>query len=230
MLWSALLLGIFGSAHCVAMCGPIVLALPLSAREKRELIFQSFLYHLGRVITYGLLGFCFGLLGWGIALAGYQKFFSVVLGILLILGASLQILGRQQWLSFPRWQHFWQGINQKLVRLFSRTGRFAVFGLGLLGGLLPCGLVYIALVGAIGTGEANLGGLYMLSFGFGTMPALLGLMIFGSYAKSAFRQLRSLLPYACLLFGILMIYRGLQLHIPTELSFWESGNFPIWCH
>ena len=230
ILWSALILGLLGSTHCVVMCGPIVLALPLTSREKKEVILQSFLYHLGRVITYAVMGFFFGLMGWGIALAGYQKMFSIMLGVAFILSAVFTISRKYEILNFPFLEKYFRSLNHKLASLFSIKSRFSVFGIGLLNGLLPCGLVYIALVGAIATGNFFLGALYMLAFGFGTMPLMLGLMIFGKYSRSFFARLRTFIPYALLLFGVFMIYRGMHLEIPVELNFWESSNFQIMCH
>ena len=87
-IWTAFTIGLLGSLHCVGMCGPIALALPLTSSERQQIIYQSLLYHSGRVITYAMMGFFMGLLGWGIAWSGYQKVLSIVLGSIMILLAE----------------------------------------------------------------------------------------------------------------------------------------------
>ena len=90
-----------------------------------------------------------------------------------------------------------------------------MFLIGLLNGLLPCGLVYIALAGSIGTGNATLGALYMLLFGFGTMPMLLAINLSGGFVSASLRQrINKLIPTLVVIVGILFILRGLSLGIP----------------
>ena len=231
ILWSALLLGLGGSLHCAGMCGPIVLALPLSRKEKNAVILQSSLYHTGRILTYGLLGFFFGWFGWGIGLAGLQNTLSIALGISLLLVGLFSISLEKQVFRIPFLQKFFAYIKNKLSQALSINNRSSAFRIGLLNGFLPCGLVYIALAGSIATNNPFYGAFYMMAFGLGTIPLLLGIMVFGKKMSGNWhRRFYRLIPYGLSLFGVYLIYRGMILEIPVELSFWESGNFPIMCH
>lgn len=229
-IYAGFILGLLGSLHCVGMCGPLAMALPLTASEKRTVIFQSLLYNLGRIMTYSLMGLAMGLLGWGIALAGYQKIFSIALGIGLIISAIFSFslesrLLRNSWL-----QKRFAAIKSKLTQLLSIRGNFSAIRIGLLNGLLPCGLVYVALAGAIATGKVFTGALYMAAFGLGTLPLMLGVMTFGHLFKRSFFKIRKWIPVGLAIFGALLIYRGIMLDIPMNLQFWEANNFPVMCH
>src|SRR5210317_1990819 len=84
MLWTALVLGIAGSFHCIGMCGPIAFVIPVDRSFKTKLIYQTFLYHIGRLISYSLIGLLFGLVGKGLYLAGFQQRLSILIGLLMI--------------------------------------------------------------------------------------------------------------------------------------------------
>ena len=84
-LWAAFTIGLFGSLHCVGMCGPIAAALPYPSRKKSHLIGSILLYNSGRILTYGFLGLLFGLLGASFSFAGFQQFISIFLGVLFLL-------------------------------------------------------------------------------------------------------------------------------------------------
>ena len=170
ILWSALLLGLAGSIHCVGMCGPIAMALPLTTREKTAVIIQSLLYNLGRITTYALLGCIFGLLGWGITLLGYQNILSIGMGVILILTALFTISIEQKLLANTILTKLIGQLKNKLAKLLSVQNNGSAFRIGLLNGLLPCGLVYLALAGSITTGSYLMGTLYMTAFGFGSLP------------------------------------------------------------
>ena len=79
MLWTALVLGLAGSFHCIGMCGPIAFVIPVDRSSKSRMIFQIFLYNLGRIITYSLIGVLFGLIGKGLYLAGFQQRLSILI-------------------------------------------------------------------------------------------------------------------------------------------------------
>ena len=88
-LWTAFVIGLVGSLHCVGMCGPIVAALPIDTRSRMSLIGGRLLYNIGRVITYTLLGIIFGLVGKGFFMGGYQQIVSIVLGAAIIIAVLL---------------------------------------------------------------------------------------------------------------------------------------------
>ena len=228
-LWSALLLGLGGSLHCVGKCGPIALALPLTRQERLGIALQSLSYHLGRILTYASLGFIFGWLGWGLALAGWQKAFSIILGAGLLISALFSFFPQHHLWNNRLFHSFLTPLRARLSRVFASTHRFAAFQIGLLNGFLPCGLVYVALAAAVATGDYWLGAVYMATFGLGTIPLLLALMMAGQSSKGFFRRLQPLKSIALALFGLLLLYRGLALPLPTELLFWESTHFPLMC-
>jgi sulfite exporter TauE/SafE len=229
-IWAAFILGLFGSLHCVGMCGPIAMALPLTTRERSQVIFQSLLYHSGRITTYAMMGLFMGLMGWGIGLAGYQKTFSIALGAILIITAIFSISIEQKMMQNALFQRLFQFVKNRLGKLLSIRNKSSAFKIGLLNGILPCGLVYIALAGSITGGNAASGALYMAAFGVGTLPMMLGVMIFGNLNRKIFYRFRKWIPVGLVLFGTLLIYRGMVLDIPFDLKFWEDNNFPTMCH
>ncbi len=229
-LWAAFILGLFGSLHCVGMCGPIAMALPLTAREKGQIVFQATLYHFGRITTYALMGLFMGLLGWGIGLAGYQKAFSIILGASLIVMALFSISIERKLLQSTLFQRIFELIKRKLSSALSIHNRSSAYKIGMLNGILPCGLVYVALAGAVTSLTATNGAVYMAAFGFGTMPMMLGVMVFGNMYRKYFVRLRKLIPIGLVLFGALLIYRGIVLDVPFDLKFWEDTNFQPMCH
>lgn len=214
ILYTALVLGLMGSFHCAGMCGPIAVALPLYGNSTLQKITGSLLYNIGRIITYGIMGAVFGTLGQGFEVLGFQRVISVLMGSIMILAVIFPSIFRNLNLG--------SGVTPLVGKLKERMGKlFAVkslkslFLIGLLNGLLPCGLVYMAVAGSIGTGSAMLGTLYMLLFGFGTMPMLLALNLSGGFASASLRQkVNKLIPTLVVIVGILFILRGLSLGIP----------------
>ena len=106
-------------------------------------------------------------------------------------------------------------LKKALGQLFAVRSFSSLFFIGLLNGLLPCGLVYMAIAGAIGTGEVVLGSLYMIMFGLGTIPMLLSIAIAGNLLNAALRQkINRLIPVLVVVVGIFFVLRGLSLGIP----------------
>lgn len=178
---SLFLVGLLGGVHCVGMCGGIVGALSLGAPSRGTL---HLAYNAGRITSYAAAGALAGAAGAaGVALAGQWPLRLVLFGFanLMLLALGLYLAGAT-WLLAPLERfggRLWRRL-QPLTRRFlpARSVRQA-FPLGLVWGWLPCGLVYSALVTALGTGSAGKGALAMLSFGLGTLPNLLlaGLML-----------------------------------------------------
>jgi sulfite exporter TauE/SafE len=219
-LLAPILLGLAGSLHCVGMCGPLMLALPLDAAGKRHVLLQMLTYHSGRILTYAALGILFGLLGKGIFLAGLQKGLSVGAGIVMILMAFVAWRFEQLVVNLPGFGAFTSKIKTGIGKHLRRNTAGAVFTVGLLNGFLPCGMVYAALAGAISTTEAAEGGLFMALFGLGTLPMMLATGVAGRSLGSSFRQkLRIAQPLLLTLAGLLLLQRGLHL----DLSLFESA-------
>lgn len=212
-LISALILGLLGSAHCAGMCGPIALALPLVNQSWWTRITSGLTYNTGRVLTYALLGFLFGLLGKGIYLGGLQQWASIGIGVIMILSVIFPFIFRKINLESSTYKMI--SLTKSLFgRLFAKRSYYSLFVIGLLNGILPCGLVYIALAGAIVSGEARDGLLYMTVFGVGTIPSMLAISVLGNVISVRFRnKIRRIIPFFIILIGILFILRGMNLGI-----------------
>lgn len=218
-----------GSTHCLGMCGPLVLALPLSRQEKWQMALSAIQYNLGRVLTYALLGLLFGLLGKGLFMAGIQKGFSIFLGALVLLVVVFKINLETRFLQIPMISKYAHFLKKQLARHLNRPNSHLT--LGMLNGLLPCGLVYLALAGAVTTGNAMQGALFMALFGLGTMPLMVGVF----FLKNAFtskikRSLQHVASFVMVIAAVVLIFRGLAIEFPTELRFWEALNDPVMCH
>lgn len=215
ILISALVLGFMGSFHCAGMCGPIAIALPLQGNSVAGKILGGSLYNIGRTITYGIMGAIFGLLGQGVAMIGFQQKVSVIMGALMIISVLFPALFKHQYSMEKSWFSFAGKLKISIARMFSIQSYQSLFFVGMLNGLLPCGLVYMAIAGAIGTGEVITGSLYMILFGLGTIPMLLGITLAGNMMSFTFRKrVNKMIPILVVIVGILFILRGLSLGIP----------------
>lgn len=215
MLATAFLFGLMGSLHCVGMCGPIAFMLPLDRKKPGLRYVQLGMYHLGRALSYGLIGLVFGLVGKGLYLFGFQQKLSVVLGAVMVLTVLIPSRYVKGW-SFTRPLYRWIGRLQSALgqQLKQRTPD-TFLTIGFLNGFLPCGLVYMALIGAMALASAPEGAVYMMVFGLGTLPLMSTAALFAKFVKGkwAFR-VRKAIPVFVVLIGILFILRGLGLGIP----------------
>jgi uncharacterized protein len=209
--WTALILGLAGSLHCAGMCGPLALALPAPAGGPVARVANRMLYNLGRVATYGLIGLLFGVFGKALALAGVQRWFSIGMGAVLLLGV---IAGRLEGWSRPLAVPVGK-LKTALGALLRQRSMWAIFLIGLLNGLLPCGLVYVAAAAAVTTGGILSAIKYMLVFGFGTTPMMLALSLAGGWLPASVRlRFQKIIPACVALVAVLLILRGLGLGIP----------------
>jgi len=214
-IWTAFLIGLGGSFHCVGMCGPLALALPGGGAARLPLLIGRLLYNAGRVITYALLGGLFGLVGGMVQMAGLQQTLSVVMGAAIILAGLAPLLGRRVPLSGAFLVRAVAALKNALSRLFRSGDRSSLLLIGLLNGLLPCGFVYLGLAGSLTTGSVAGGMAYMALFGLGTVPLMLAVSLSGQLVSLDARQwARRLLPVGMLLLGTLFVLRGLGLGIP----------------
>ncbi len=216
IFWTAFTLGLLGSFHCVGMCGPIALALPLGKNTgwgKRLL--GGVLYNVGRILTYAVMGALFGLLGKGLVMAGIQQWLSIVVGVLMLVAVVFIYFVKKRWKATGTIFKGVGWIKQQLGHLFHKRSLSALFFIGLLNGLLPCGLVYLAVAGAIAEGTMHHGAFYMMLFGLGTLPAMLLLTQLGAFITVNMRnKIRKALPLAVVIIATLFILRGLNLGIP----------------
>ena len=215
IFWTAITLGFLGSFHCVGMCGPIALALPLNQKSLLSKVTGVLLYNLGRMVTYAFLGGIFGLAGQSFVIAGYQQLLSITLGVAILIMVSLpnKIASRFR-ITFIIY-YFVGKIKQRLGKMFQKKTYSSLFFIGTLNGLLPCGLVYIGIAGAIATESSLHGSIFMAMFGLGTLPAMIVLSLLGNTISINFRsKIRKVIPLFVVAMALLLILRGMNLGIP----------------
>lgn len=209
-IWTALAIGFFGSFHCIGMCGPIALALPGSGGSTFKLITGRAFYNTGRIVTYALMGLIFGLIGQSIAVAGFQKGLSVVLGVIIIASVLLKSSYFRAIKSKLGAHTFYDHLKKQIGKLFKKRGLSTLFTIGILNGLLPCGFVYIGLAGSLTMGTVLGGTVYMILFGLGTFPAMMAMSLApGLFSIEMRRRINKAVPVLAVIFGIYLIYRGL---------------------
>jgi len=222
---TAFILGLFGSLHCAGMCGPLTLALPQGGPVP-SYIAGRIAYNSGRIVTYSLLGLVFGLFGKTFLLAGIQQSVSIALGILLLIG-----LFASRKLALWRPVTFLvNGVKKRMGALLRQRTFTSMTILGLLNGLLPCGLVYVAAAGATATSGILNGAIYMAVFGLGTLPMMLAISLSGKLVPFSLRlKLLKAVPVAVFLLATLLILRGMALGIPYVSPVLSSAH-PSCCY
>ena len=235
MLWSAFVLGLLGSFHCIGMCGPIAFLLPLNRTNRSKRIFQVLSYHIGRLLTYGLLGFIFGLVGKSLNLFGIQQQLSIIIGVSMIVMILIpsKIFSRYNF-SKPLYSVVSKVKNTMGVYLKRKNSK-TFFILGFLNGLLPCGLVYMAIFGAVASGGATYGALYLVLFGLGTIPLMTLAIYLGNFLKGKAKQnILKTIPVFVVVIGLLFILRGMGLGIkyisPSEMVTEQQIDSKYDCH
>jgi uncharacterized protein len=211
MIVSALLLGFFGSLHCIGMCSPLILAVNKKFPAYQFIPWQ-FYYHSGRILCYSILGLLIGFLGFAFRIAGLQRGISIGLG-LIILGFFLFPGIKKRILSISKNIYLIPGwFNKNFLAVFRYSYNLSAFLGGLLNGLLPCGLVYLALSAALTQGSSLEGQFYMIAFGIGTLPALLLFPFFALKTKNWLPRVSPKIIWVSgILLGLFLIYRGLGL-------------------
>ena len=216
MLFEALLLGWAGSFHCVAMCGPLHLSLLGNNTYNTTFIINKSVFNLGRILTYVLLGFILGFIGKSLPLYEIQKVVSIITGVAIILVYFLpKLTGKEIEIPFLN-----QFVVKKMGALMASTKNSSTtlkyFGMGVSNGILPCGLVYVALIASFAQLDTIQSMLFMLFFGLGTFPAMFFVVMLGGWAKkmlAKFPRLNYLTAAFVLVIGILFILRGSNLGI-----------------
>ncbi len=197
------------------MCGPIAFALPVDRTNKSKMVFQTLLYHFGRLSSYALIGLIFGIVGKGLYLAGFQQRLSILMGVLMILIVLVPVqLFNKYNFSKPLYK-FIGYVKSKLGYYLKRKTNSTFLAIGFFNGFLPCGLVYMALIGAIATSGAVNGSIYMFLFGLGTVPMMSIAVLAGNFLKVSVRnKIQKAIPVFVVIIGLLFILRGLGLGIP----------------
>lgn len=209
----AFFMGLFGSVHCAVMCGPLILALQGGQRITWLQVFNKILYQSGRIATYALLGLILGLLGNVASFQGWQQSFSIITGILL-LAIGFSYLFAKNSVMLAQWQ-------TKAIQPFARTmGKWLYrpggsLMAGALNGILPCGMVYMALASAMNANTVMGAAHFMLLFGLGTLPLMIIFSLASSFSMKIIKvKFSTILPLLFLIMGIWFILRGANLNIP----------------
>ncbi len=211
----AFTIGIVGSFHCVGMCGPLALSLPLKNNSVAAKLGGAFIYNIGRIVTYSVFGLIFGLIGQTASLFGFQQGLSILAGLVILLFVLMPKKYKIQASVSKYTNGFFTKIRSGLGTLFTKKTNSSLFIIGLLNGLLPCGLVYMAVAGAIATGDVANSVMFMAAFGLGTLPIMWSIAFFGNYVGISFRQkIRKVYPLMMGLIACLLILRGMGLGIP----------------
>jgi hypothetical protein len=215
MFFSAILFGLLGSFHCIGMCGPIAFMLPVDKQNNTKRFLQIFMYHFGRILTYGFLGLLFGLLGKGFYFFGFQQNLSIIIGVIMILVIILPSKFVNKFSATKPIYKLLSGVKNRLGKELKKKRTDTFFTIGFLNGFLPCGLVYMAIFGSIAAGNALDGSIYMMLFGLGTIPLMTLFVYIGNFATGLVRKrIQQFIPVAVVIVGVLFILRGLGLGIP----------------
>lgn len=232
MWYVAFTLGLMGSLHCIGMCGPLAIA--FCNREHytpTQHLRSSVLYNLGRTATYAVLGLLFGSLSSVLFLADLQQYISILLGVFLIITFFCSVNIDKFINSTSIIHRYHNAIKNMISAMMLKSQSYNSFQLGMANGLLPCGLVYLALAGALSSGSTSEGVIFMTLFGLGTVPTLFALTNGTALIPIALRhRLKNIIPITTLFFGIFLIYRGISVDLPQSINFWEALKNPIMCH
>ncbi|WP_316828507.1 sulfite exporter TauE/SafE family protein [Pedobacter miscanthi] len=209
----AFLMGLFGSLHCAVMCGPIMLGMPFRKQNFIQGAFQLLLYQLGRISVYTFLGLLAGTLGNSVRIFSDQKTLSIIIGSVLIVFTILQFSKRYK----SRLSMLQLKAVNPLSKLMGKVFNLKLWGLfaGMLNGIIPCGMVYLALATALNTGSVKSGAAFMFLFGLGTTPLMLMISLGGIFLKRYISfNTSKLIPWMMLLMGTLLVMRSADLGIP----------------
>jgi len=223
---AGLTLGILGGFHCIGMCGPLIIAIPFQSIEsKSKKAIAYILYGSGKTIAYGGLGLLLGLIGGQATQLTAQRYVSIGAGVLLLLSALLPILFKQTNFQPKIIILFTSWVNKNIAQQFKNQRLYSFGIIGFFNGLLPCGLVYVAIAAAISAGCISNSILLMLFFGIATMLSLTVFSLaFQKMPINLRNKMRKLFPYLILITGLLLILRGMQLGIPYLSPTFEGGE------
>lgn len=207
----AFFIGLFGSIHCVGMCGPLAFAVPVTQNNWWLVVGDKILYNTGRILSYTLLGFLAGFIGRQLWVAGLQQAVSLLSGMFIIM-AGLSRLFKMRFSRSAMFSKLLSPVNRLLSFALKRhAGHLAI---GLLNGFLPCGFVYLALAGATNTSAPLAAAQYMFWFGLGTFPLMLIATVSSGFIGPVVRRrINNMMPYLMVCLGFWFVLRGLNLNI-----------------
>lgn len=216
MIWTAFILGFAGSLHCMGMCSPLAMSV---TNMSSNVILSRIVYNVGRIFTYGILGGVVASVGLGFPMIRYQNLVSIMLGIaLLVIGlAGVSVI------RVPVLTNALASFSLLLKRLFSKflqkRNHLSTFALGSLNGVLPCGLSFLALTYCLTLAGPTNGFIFMITFGLGTLPVMLGFTSVFHWVVGRFNvQVKSITTGMLIVSGLLLIGRVFFVHLPHAES------------
>jgi hypothetical protein len=207
----ALLMGLTGSLHCAGMCGPIIWVMPFGMVNGIKKWLGIALYHLARISVYALMSFVLHSFK-SLFQPQWQQYISIALGVILLTVGFLSFVPNHKLsISLP-WAGF---VKKQLGRFIGNPNLFSLFMAGLLNGLLPCGLEYMALSSTVVAPTATQAVVLMYVFGLGTIPMMVAITIL-KHQSGILRMpnIKKLVPVTLLFFGSILVVRGMNLGIP----------------
>jgi hypothetical protein len=212
---SALGLGFASGFHCIGMCGPIALSMGLTKKQATNYYLQNLTYQFGRILTYSILGALLGIIGQGFEFAGFQSTLTIAVGVLLIIMALFSFGGKDFASKIPFINSTLLKVKMKLGNLLQKADYRSRFTTGLLNGLLPCGMVYMALTASLAAGGIWQGASFMALFGLGTLPFMFAVVLVGNLITQNFRmRVLKFIPIIMIILGGLFVLRGMEIGIP----------------
>ncbi|MBB6463432.1 sulfite exporter TauE/SafE family protein [Flammeovirga kamogawensis] len=211
---TALGLGFAGSFHCLGMCGPIALAIQGGSTSGPRLVFDRLSYNLGRAFTYSLLGAFAGLIGQGLSwMVGYQVYLTLFLAVMMVCFGIFSVNPDRLLKLVPFLGEWFQFVRKQLGKHMRQAKWHTFFSIGILNGFLPCGLVYMAMMTALSTGDVFEGMGFMFAFGLGTIPMMFAVAVAGQFIETKVRNnVRKIYPILFLLMGGLLFLRAYKIH------------------
>jgi len=204
----ALTIGFFGSLHCVGMCGPLMITFIGPNKSPLSIIY----YNSGRIIAYAIIGLITGLLSSYLELLQFQRVATLVIGLLLILLYAIPSI-RINLEKFYYQSRFSKLIRSLLSKNLSSGKKWLLSGFA--NGLLPCGLTYVAAAGALVQGSLYSGVFYMLLFGLGTLPALVGIYLGSTLMMMRYKNIIPAATTSMAIFsGLILLFRGALMTFP----------------
>lgn len=228
-LTMALLMGFTGSLHCAGMCGPIIWVMPFQFMTGFKKRLAIFIYHFSRVTTYALMALVLHSFR-NLFHPQVQQIISIILGVLLLVMGVISFLPGSRFQVTLPWTGF---VRRHMGDFMSRPALGTFFATGFLNGLLPCGLVYMALSASVTVASVGQAVALMYAFGIGTMPMLIAITVLRSRISLRFQHVRRLVPVMMFAFGSLFILRGMNLGIPylsPQLAVTEHSVKACCCH
>ena len=223
MIGAALILGFTGSFHCAGMCSPLAMAV---VNVQSRAFVNRLLYNTGRIVTYAVLGATVSSVGFLLPISNYQNLLSIIIGIILLL-AGFGVMRMHVPILTRSVARFSQHIKNLFGFFIQKKNVGSILILGALNGMLPCGLLLIALSYCITLRSAGEGALFMIVFGAATLPAMLGFTsILPVIVKKLDLNISTLTRVLLVLSGFVLIARIFLVSLHHESSI-EQGIIDI---